>query len=593
MCKQQPPNKKKQCLSMSSPEKVGRIKHKVTTETRKKIPLLGKCMDQFQDLNPIMKSMVVVTFILWKLCIAYYLYGIVSVKGHFGLGSGSGSGSGVGATVGAASKIINVMGAPALANLPVPVVPIPISVEDADTDEDTNAEKAAAAAAAAAITKDDDTEPIKVLHIVTALAEYNNGNRGTQRGEDRLQKVFIPVLKSSVESMVNGPHNYQVDVYLVLGWKLLPERRKLIEDALPEGVGLQVWDDATPLGYDRPATDVKLKPVTRGLARQHRFVIKDKLMHYDVFSVFEDDMRITGGHIHHYLTLSRELERLAEEAPETLPAEVEDPYKMQSFNGQLSKKQLKRMIPGFIRAEVLLDQTRHAAQRELDPIPVDHEYELPDGEKEEFHFDPAPCCHVPGNVGKLPPTPDSDEIMIWETGVKGTVVRELPEGGTNMLDWVMLQPGPKVKKDNFIGGYWSGRNGAFGNMEKPGAGDPRMIAQQGGWIATREQLLEMHHHQCPDGFFSPFEGNYKQDGLTLMNVEFWSGGYSIFSGSRAGCNMQRVISLKPEHFSKHFVYHTGNNKQKTLSNNRLLKADNFMGQVNSVMKAAKTAKAEL
>ena len=63
--------------------------------------------------------------------------------------------------------------------------------------------------------------------------------------------------------MVNIPLNYQVGVYLVLGWKLLPERRKLIEDALPEGVGLQVWDDATPLGYDRPATDVKLKPVTR------------------------------------------------------------------------------------------------------------------------------------------------------------------------------------------------------------------------------------------------------------------------------------------------------------------------------------------
>ena len=195
MCKQQPPNKKKQCLSMSSPEKVGRIKHKVTTETRKKIPLLGKCMDQFHDLNPIMKSMVVVTFVLWKLYIAYYLYGIVSVKGHFGLGSGSdfgGATAGVGVGAGVASKIINVMGAPALANVPVPVVPIPISVEDpdaddVDTDEDTNAEKAAAAA----ITKDDDTEPIKVLHIVTALAEYNNGNRGTQRGEDRLQKVFI------------------------------------------------------------------------------------------------------------------------------------------------------------------------------------------------------------------------------------------------------------------------------------------------------------------------------------------------------------------------------------------------------------------
>lgn len=78
-----------------------------------------------------------------------------------------------------------------------------------------------------------------------------------------------------------------------------------------------------------------------------------------------------------------------------------------------------------------------------------------------------------------------------------------------------------------------------------------------------------------------------QDGLTLNNVEFWSGGFSIFSGTRAGCNMQGVISLKPEHFSHHFLYHTANNKQKSLPNFRLLKTNNFMGQINTVVKAAK------
>lgn len=94
-------------------------------------------------------------------------------------------------------------------------------------------------------------------------------------------------------------------------------------------------------------------------------------MHYDLFSVFEDDMRITGGHIHHYLEISRELERLAEEAPDTLPDEDDYPKDTGSISRKLSKKQLRRMMPGFIRAEVLLDESKSPSQRDLDPIPVD------------------------------------------------------------------------------------------------------------------------------------------------------------------------------------------------------------------------------
>jgi hypothetical protein len=443
----------------------------------------------------------------------------------------------------------------------------------------------------------DDDQPLRILHIVTALRDVNNGSRGTTSGEDRLQKVFIPILKNSVESMIADPYNYQVDVYLVLGWKLLPERRKLIEDALPEGVGLQVWDNAIPYGYDRPRTDESIKPVTRALARQHRYVIKDKLNYYDLFSVFEDDMRVTGGHVHNFLEMDKELRRLKEEAPDTVPEGEPTKDDKQRYYGALTKKQISAMIPGFIRVEVLLDQAKYPSQKELAPIPIDFEFETENGDMEERMFDPIPCCHVPENLGKMPPKPKHDEIMIWETAVKGTVLRKMPETGTGLLDWVMLQPGKKdFGSPYWTGGYWSGRDGAFGNIKKPGSGDPQLIAQQGGWMLTREHLIEMHNNHCNHGFFPPYEdqdqgGQYNQEGLTLNNVEFWSGGFSIFSGTRAGCNMQRVVNVHPDHFSKHFLYHTANNKQKSLPNFRFLKANNFLGQINSVVKAAKKAMA--
>lgn len=435
--------------------------------------------------------------------------------------------------------------------------------------------------------------PLRVLHIVTALAEYNNGRRNTISGEDRLQKVMIPILVDSVESMISEPYNYQVDVYLVLGWKLLPERRKLIEDALPEGVGLQIWDDATPLGYDAPQKDDVIKPVTRGLARQHRFVIKDKLFYYDFFTVFEDDMRITGGHIAHYLQMTEELNQLRAEAPETTPEKGEsaEPHGNQKFHGTLTKRQLRRMIPGFIRVEALIDD--NPTQSDLGPIPVDLDFPV-NGDKTQMAprmFDAKPCCHVRPGLGKLPPSPKGDEIMIWETATFGAVVRQMPQGGSNALDWVLLQPGPKIGSGpDFIGGYWSGRDGAYGDKQKPSAGMPDLIAQQGGFMLTRDQIIDIHLNLCSENFFPPFDEPFNQDGLTLMNVEFWSGGFQLFGGGRGGCNMQRVIDLNPDQFSKHFIYHTANNKQKQIGRHRLLKANNFMGQLNSVVKAADRAK---
>ena len=54
--------------------------------------------------------------------------------------------------------------------------------------------------------------------------------------------------------------------------------------------------------------------------------------------------------------------------------------------------------------------------------------------------------------------------------------------------------------------------------------------------------------------------------------------------------MQRIISMKPDHFSKHLIYHVANNKQKQLAQNRMVRADHLFGQLNTVQKMAIRAK---
>jgi hypothetical protein len=53
--------------------------------------------------------------------------------------------------------------------------------------------------------------------------------------------------------------------------------------------------------------------------------------------------------------------------------------------------------------------------------------------------------------------------------------------------------------------------------------------------------------------------------------------------------MVRVVSMNPEHFSKHFIYHVANNKQKQLSQARMVRADHLWAQLNTVKKAAERA----
>ena len=83
--------------------------------------------------------------------------------------------------------------------------------------------------------------------------------------------------------------------------------------------------------------EAKLWENTLGLARQHRFVVKDNLFDYDLFLNFEDDMILNADMVDNYLQMTKTLYKMRETAPD----EVSDDQ-LKNFYGALTKDQLKR-----------------------------------------------------------------------------------------------------------------------------------------------------------------------------------------------------------------------------------------------------------
>ncbi|KAI2505627.1 hypothetical protein MHU86_8775 [Fragilaria crotonensis] len=448
-----------------------------------------------------------------------------------------------------------------------------------------------------------DTGSLRILYIITSLAEYNTGQKSTQAGSDRLQETLIPVMREGVSSMMES--GYVVDVFLISHWKLRPERHSLIREALPPAVKFEYWDDASPLGYDnklelprrrnKPVEpDKHIQDSKRALARQHRYVIKDKLLEYDFFVAFEDDMLVKGELVSQNLKISQELARLEKLAPSELSDDSLNTTSLQDleqvFHGPLTKAQLRRMMPGLMRVEVLLDEKNYPTQKDTGPIPVDLQFGNSAGEVHPEH-----CCRVSAELAslKLPLSPNGSKLFLWETGIKALGVRKMPEEST--LDWVVLQRGPSaVDATDVIGDYWSGRDNEFGEEPRPPAAEPNYMNNMAGWMASRAEIWKWHTEFCQGGFLPPFDSpHFKLDGHYRVDddhriVEYWSGSLQLVMRIN-GCNLQRIIPVDPEGFSRHLIYHTANNKQRQLWQKRQIyftKVNTMLGQLNTVRKRA-------
>ena len=449
----------------------------------------------------------------------------------------------------------------------------------------------------------------RLLYIITSMHEKDTGHRETILDYDRFGKTLLPLLKESVSSLWK---HYDVDVYLITQYSMNPRQYQAIRNVLPDQVGLQVWSEATPLGYDyAESSSSRLEHITRALSRQHRYVIKDKWANYDVFVNFEDDMLIKADHVQQFIDTTQLLYNLRRTASNALAAEGDVPQSardmLDRFHGPMTSLQLERMIPGFIRVEVNLGKgpdsklRNHCGQERnrFPNIPQDYDW---NASLRNATIDAKPCCHwerneMLTNMERLLSRPAATDLYYWETGIEALGVRQLPNG-----DWYVLQVGNREDKYNDsrlpIGDYWSGRDGYFA-VEPPGggfAGDQRpdrtkgrYANNQGGWMATRRQIIDWHRKWCRGGgFLPPYDPpGYPFDGLDSRSVEYWSGGLQL--AFPLGCNLQRIVTLDPTKFGRHLLYHTSNNKQRSMNvEHRFsgLSIQEFWAQVNTVRKNA-------
>ena len=274
-----------------------------------------------------------------------------------------------------------------------------------------------------------------------------------------------------------------------------------------------------------------------------------------------------------------ELRRLQTLAPPELHDTSRTSPARNEFWGVLSKRQLERMRPGFIRVEVLHPNNTRGTQVRLDPIPISNVTSI--------DVDPSTCCHTT-HVGGSPQRPLAKDLILWENGVLGTSVRFMPE--SSIWERVVLLPGPWKQFPTGIPSYWSGSamNASKllnGNPNHYLIDNPKYLAQPAGWMASRDEIMHYHQKLCVDGMLPPFDGeHYVWDGLHVHTVEFWSGGLQFWCKH---CNVQRMV-LVDETFGNHLLYHTSNNKQNSIPQERLVKVVNYLGQLQTVIEVARS-----
>ena len=425
----------------------------------------------------------------------------------------------------------------------------------------------------------------RLLYIVTSMNEYDTGRRETVKGYDRFNNTILPIMVESITSMMQ--QGYDVDAYLITHYPLSQARLDQLSVALP--CAFQVWDEATPLAYATEHSREKIQDHTRGLSRQHRYVIKDRYFDYDFFVNFEDDMLIKGEHVEHFVDLTDELYRLRQGAFDKYSSRIRVADVVEQFHGEMSQMQLQRLIPGFIRVEAAIPGFEPHQENLYEKIPVDYEWMG----QPNAHMDPTICCHVSEATANdhIPRAPSNDDLYFWETSIDVLGVRKLPE--RSIYDWVVFLGGNKndlYRLPHFaLGDYWSGRGqDYFKEPERPDRTKGRYMSNQGGWMATRRQIFEWHNTWCRGSFLPPYDPpTYELDGLNSRPVEYWSGGIQI-AGTNA-CNLQRIVSLNPQDFSKHLLYHTSNNKQRAKQVRHRFSSrtvDQFWGQLNTIRKNA-------
>ena len=407
-------------------------------------------------------------------------------------------------------------------------------------------------------------EGMRILYMVTTSKEIVNG-------KNRLWETLVPVLQESIGSLLDYGYR-RIDIFLILGYSLLPHQKEELWEKLvvvhhhhraSAGIGLDYWEDATAF-FRNDHNNKRIRQLPRSLARQHRYVLKDKIFHYDFFIAMEDDMLVHGQHVQQYLEVTQRIHELQKVHEKQLQHHQQQQHKHNSSRVHWTMDDLRRLRPGFLRVEVLQNTTQ--TQETVD---------LVSSTTANIRIDPSVCC---GGFDKKSST-GKKNLMVWETSVVAMRLYEFP-----LLGWVVLLEGQFGEGAPYAFDPKMVYN--FTHKPRPHRSNPRFGGQSGGWMMTQREALQASVEFCEGGFVPPYyRPHFPHDGLFgySSSVEFFSGGLELWQ-KPSGCNLQRIIVL--DQFSHHLLYHTSNNKQRSIPQERRIKAQDLLAQLHTVKEKA-------
>ena len=343
-----------------------------------------------------------------------------------------------------------------------------------------------------------------------------------------------------------------------------------------------------------------LKPHTRGLARQHRYVLKDKWEHYDMFVVMEDDMLLHGPHVEQHWQVTQDLYRLRQQAPPDPPhvplryqhavalygtnASViasstpppqykKEPPLVLSYHGTMTQGMLQRTVPGLFRVEAALPgwnrstSLAHFQDNWFPHIPMNFTWPTSSSSSSSFSqpssslLDPSICCHVANETSNshIPLAPNMTDLYYWETSLDALGIRFMPpllqdDNATlsESLGWVLLLVGgsDETGVDHSIPDYWigRGRNPTTGQPlfpKRPLTTKGRYANNQGGWMATKRQLVEWHTQNCYRGFLPPFPNDMVELDWWMMEANQTTNNNSSSSSSGMNTSQTKPTDVDP------------------------------------------------
>jgi hypothetical protein len=260
----------------------------------------------------------------------------------------------------------------------------------------------------------------------------------------------------------------------------------------------------------------------------------------------------------------------------------------QDWMAPMSRQQLKRLRPGFVRVEVL-QPNQNGTQVTLDfPVNVrdvttldpntccDTKYLLNKEEDENTKSrrvlqpqDLRDGCHGHGREESLA-TQEWYYCHYHDYYYHRTTVHPNTDN-----DWVAFLSGPPAGP-RLVPSYWPGNlRPQTPKLQHPAASSSQYLGQSAGWMATPVEILEFHNELCDGGFVPPFDApKFPRDGFWRNNVEFWSGGIQLWCST---CAIQRFIPI--QQFDQHLLYHSSNNKQFGKPRPRLVLEQHLSGQL--------------